>query len=52
MFFFFCGRSFNRVACNCVVEHCLRCLYCNRHCPCPDPQLVGEVEAGEPEVTG
>jgi hypothetical protein len=31
---------------------CRRCLNCARHRPCPDPQLVGEDEADEPEVVG
>jgi hypothetical protein len=49
MFCFCCDRSFNRDVCACVTEHC-RCLNCARHCPCPDPQCVGEDEADEPEV--
>jgi hypothetical protein len=52
MFCFCCDRSFNPDPCDCVVEHCLRCLNCARHCPCPDPQLVGDDEADEPEVIG
>jgi hypothetical protein len=35
-----------------TVGHRRRCLNCARHCPCPDPQLVGEDEADEPEVVG
>jgi hypothetical protein len=50
MFCFCCDRSFNWDVSNCQVEHCRRCLNCARHCPCPDPRLVGEDEADEPEV--
>ena len=50
MFCYCCDRRLDPDRCVCCVEHCRRFLNCARHCPCPDPQLVGEDEADEPEV--
>ncbi len=43
-------RRLSTDPCDCAVEHCRRCLYCVKHCPCPDPRPVGEDEADEPDV--